>query len=117
MAQLLMLLHTYKYSHSHSLAPQLTIAVPVDICSVPCGRESAANAPQCSHACPVPPLCRHVAALPPHRCHFGPCPQCPAPCGTQVSGLPGRLQKVQAKCSVGQSCLLRAVICSIASLT
>jgi NF-X1-type zinc finger protein NFXL1 len=58
--------------------------------SVPCGRERAAAAPRCAHACPVPPLCRHAGALPPHRCHFGPCPGapgaplCPLQCGAPL---------------------------------
>lgn len=52
--------------------------------TVPCGREAAALPPRCSHPCPVPLLCRHAEAAEPHRCHFGPCPPCPQPCGTKV---------------------------------
>ena len=56
--------------------------------------------PRCTAACTVPQRCRHASAAPCllptpssaapstdpsiHRCHFGPCPPCVAPCGTPL---------------------------------
>eukprot|EP00798_Chlamydomonas_sp_ICE-L_P014078 gene14078-20026_t len=49
---------------------------------IPCGTESLATPPGCYAPCPVPASCRHAATKAPHRCHYGPCPPCTAPCGT-----------------------------------
>ncbi len=65
--------------------PTRFLASACQYCSVPCGRESTAKPPRCSHPCPVPRLCRHAAALPPHGCHFGPCPPCPFGCATTLA--------------------------------
>lgn len=51
---------------------------------LPCGWESRARPPVCAKLCPVVRTCRHAKDLPPHRCHFGPCPPCPHPCGQML---------------------------------
>ncbi|KAF6263962.1 hypothetical protein COO60DRAFT_1292737 [Scenedesmus sp. NREL 46B-D3] len=66
------------------LTQRLSCACGSTSYTLPCGAESAATAPRCVQRCPVPATCRHAASRKPHACHFGPCPPCRQPCGTEL---------------------------------